>query len=316
MRDKTLQTLTRRFNEVTSLTNGGLDSPQRYYQFLINVSHYMRYINENRLTRGAIKRLKEDKRRKKLDGALVKQADVIIERMKLDRDKLSLTARRKGIAIAMPDTSGVARQLTNKEVVGLHIAALNTYLEGDEQYVGDLPKHIGELRQAAWYLSQEMTRPPKWLVDLRTSYNEDQNDIARKIESFKVLSDYLRLDDYRELEKINNYVNDTADQQDALLFLVINDNLIDRSNSRSFNPTDIQHAKDMSDEYIGQLLRVHNYLTDELENPRWYERLWTWSREHLLPTFISLLIVLAIYAIARFIFHMPIELQTIKDITS
>ena len=46
-----------------------------------------------------------------------------------------------------------------------------------------------------------MTRPPKWLVDLRTSYNEDQNDIVRKIESFKVLSDYLRLDDYRELEK-------------------------------------------------------------------------------------------------------------------
>lgn len=316
MRDKTLQTLTRRFNEVISLANGGLTTPQRYYQFLTNITHYMRYVDENRLTRGAIKKLKEDKRRKKLDEALIKQADVIIERMKLDRDKLVATARRRGIAISMPDTGGAARQLTNKEVTGLHIAALNIYLEGDEQYVGDLPKNIGELRQAAWYLSQEMTRPPKWLVDLCTSYNEDQNDIARKIESFKVLSDYLRLDDYKELEKISNYVNDTANEQEALFFLVINDNLIDRSNSRSFNSTDIQHAKDMSDEYIGHLQRVHNYLTDELENPGWHERLWAWFREHLLPTFISLLIVLVVYAIARFVFNLPIEIHAVKDFLS
>lgn len=313
MRDKTLQSLTRRFDEVISLTNGGFNTPELYYQFLTNITHYMRYVEENRLTRSAIKRLKEDKRRKNLDKALVKQADAIVERMKVDRDKIVASARRRGIAMAMPDTGGAARRLTNEEVTGLHIAAVNIYLEGDDQYVGDLSRSIGELRQAAWYLSQEMPRPPKWLVDLRTSYNEDQNDVARKVESFKVLSDYLRLDDYRELEKISNYVNDKADQQEALMFLLTNDDLIDRSNSRRFNANDIQHAKNMSDKYVGHLQRVHNYLIDELENPSWYERLWMWFREHLLPTFVSLLIVLVVYAIARFALHMPVELQAIKD---
>jgi hypothetical protein len=314
MRDKTLQSLTRRFDEVISLTNGNFNTSERYYQFLYNITHYMRYVDENHLTNSAIKRLKEDKRRKKLDKQLVNQADLIIERMRVDRDKIAALARRRGIVATAPDTGGVARRLTDEEVIGLHIAAVNNYLEGNDQYVGDLSRNIGELRQAAFYLSQSMTRPPQWLQDIRTSYNDDQNDVSRKVESFKILSDYLRLHDYRELEKISNYVNDKADHQEALMFLLVNDDLIDKSNTRHFNATDVQHAKKMSDEYVGHLQRVHNYLIDELENPRWYERMWMWLKEHLLPTFISLVIVFAVYAIARFVFHIPLEPQAIKDL--
>lgn len=313
MRDKTLQSLTRRFDEVISLTNGNFSTSERYYQFLTNITHYMRYVDENHLTQSAIKRLKEDKRRKNLDKQLVSQADLIIERMRVDRDKISALARRRGIMATAPDTGGVARRLTDEEVIGLHIAAVNNFLQGNDQYVGDLSKNIGELRQAAFYLTQAMTRPPQWLLNIRTSYNDDQNDLARKVESFKILSDYLRLDDYRELEKISNYVNDKADHQEAFMFLLVNDDLIDRSNTRQFNATDIQHAKKMSDEYVAHLQRVHNYLTDELETPKWYERLLMWCKEHLLPTFVSLLIVLGIYAILHYAFKVPVDLNGVKD---
>jgi hypothetical protein len=311
MREKALVRLRGRYDDVTALMERGLSSPQHYYQLLSNVAHYAQYVDETKVARKAIKKLSHNKQATKLDKELIEDADKLLERMKVDRDKLMKAARRRGIKVEFPDTGGVARRLTDEEGFAIHLSGVNNFLDDKDQYVGDLPKYMGELRVCAWRLAEMMQRPPQWLEDLKTAYNADQDAFAIKLERLKVLKDYLRLDDYKEIEKIRSYIYGTATNNEALYFVLINDDLIDKSNTRQYQPSDVHAAKEKADAYIVHLQRLHNYLEDELENPSIWEKAWTWILEHLLPTFASSLILLVIYLVLHHLFNVPISLKEV-----
>lgn len=294
-REKTQKELTRRRDEVLRRSTAGLQSDKDAEQFITLLAHYVKYVKDSKLTQKAIKRLNDQQDHDVNDKKLVAEAEKIIEELKASRDRLTRYARRRNINTGPYkfDTSGRVQEITGAQEVAFHLTFLNEFLDkhSDEQYVSEIPDQIKRLRSIIFALNQ-LTSPTRTIGQIEDQYKNVATRFEHKLREQGVLLDYLRIQDYRELDVLWQQVYKRGTDDNLTLFQLMYGHLFERN--RTYSSDQQQDADEFVSTYVNYLERVHNYLTDRLEDVPALEVLWQWVIQHFAPTLVSFILLVLI----------------------
>lgn len=312
-RDKVINELTRRYEEVLKKSESGIHDDEEAQQFISLVAHYVNYVKKNELTQDAMTAMFNRKEALAGDQALIDEADNIIAQLKKDRNKVVKFANKKGIDTSpyQFDTHGVTQQITLDKEVSFNLSLLDSYLKlpSDQQRVSDLPSQISHFRSMV-FATIQLAGETSILKKMRTDYSDTHDEFAKMLKMQGVYLDYLRVEDYKALELIWREVYQEGDQDEQLIFHLMYGDLFEKN--RNFSGGQQKNADDFVAKHITHLQRVHNYLIDELENVPASEKFTRWSMEHFGPTLVSLLLILIIYAILHRI-GVKVDINSVKD---
>jgi len=309
-RPKVTNELSRRFDEVQRRSEKGINNDEEAQQFISLLAHYVQYVKENDLTKQAVERL--FKRRDLLAGdkVLIEEADKIIEQMKEDRAKLISYAKRKGISTDNYQFQN-GQMITGEIEFSFNLKHLNDYLDlpSDQQLISELPRSIGDLLSMN-FVAQQQGGETKALKAMRQKYLDIQNEYSKKLKLQGVFLDFLRVEDFRAVEQVWKEVYAEGVGDELLIFHLSYGHLFEKN--RHYSGGQQAEANDFLDKHMTHLLRFHNYLMDTLEDVPKRERFYKWTMEHFGPTFVSVLLIFAIYLILYWL-GIKIELDTIKS---
>ena len=311
-REREIKELERRYQEAVYSTREEITSPLQYEQMLTVISHFMQYLTENRALRKAVKHLTQEKHSVNKDKAVATQSDILIELLKTDSDKLLKIASRKKVPTEIAPTEG--GRIPDDQQFALTLSAVKEFLANDDREIGEIPKQLGNLRMMVWALEKQGVSKRTLKPFSDPSYTQRQNDFAKKLKLNKLHKNYLRLDDYGTLEDVRKFIyQEMTDQYDQLVFLVAgNDDLIDFSHTKEYDQHERGSAKQRQIEYFGNLLRLHNYLIDELENLPLRMRVWNWLFANFGSSLASVVIILIVYYFALWL-GAPIDLSKLTS---
>jgi len=312
-RDKATNELTRRYEEVLRKSEIGIHNDEEAQQFISLIAHYVNYVKKNKLTEKAITVMYSHKEELAGDQVLIDEADKIIAQLKNDRNKVVRFANRHEIDTSRFefDTSGVAQQITLDKEVSFNLNFLDDYLNlpSDQQQVSQLPRQIGHFQSMIFAVTQLASETPT-LKKLRAEYSTISNEFAKKLKMQGVYLDYLRIEDYKALELVWREVYQEGNRDELLTFYLLYGDLLEKN--RNFSQDQQRGANDFVAKHMTHLQRVHNYLTDELENVPASEKFAKWLVEHFGPTLVSLILIIIIYLILHRI-DSKIDINSVKS---
>lgn len=312
MREHVLKVLERRYSEVIVLAKSPIATPGQYNRFLSNLAHYLQYLTKNRLTKRALSKLLHRKTLVNLEKTLLSEKDEIIKKLTADQAKLAKLAKNKGLLSKNTKPSTNSSKLSDKQTFALRFNELSEFIEAKEHSMRDLPNQIGNLRTIVETLRQ-MGIGERSLKPLADSYGTLQDEFAKKLVLLEVFGDYLRQNDYKELDRVRRYIYQEADSGEVQRLLSDNYDLIDATFNKNYDQKDLANVRQKVEEYSNHLQRLHNYMIDVLEIEPVSERLRKWSLQHFGPTLVSLVIILALYTALTAIFGFTIDVDTIKQ---
>jgi hypothetical protein len=312
-RDKIINELTRRYEECLHKAEKGIHDDEEAQQFISLLAHYVYYVKNNPLTTRSIKDLFSHQEIIAGDKVLIEKADTIIEEMKQDRNKIVRYARRKGVNIPTYEFIDGARQLSPIEGLSFHLHFLDQFLNlpSNQQQVGEVPRRIGELTSINLDV-QSLGGNSKAMEHMRKRYIEVSNQYAKDLKLQGVYLDYLRVDDYKALQTIWNEVYQEGDRDERIIFHLMYGDLFEKG--RRFVQGQQREADEFVSKNITHLQRVHNYITDKVEDVPISERFLRWTVEHLGPTFVSLILLFILWIILNW-FGIKISAQRLKSLT-
>jgi hypothetical protein len=312
-RDKAVNELARRYEEVLRKSESGIHNDEEAQQFIALIAHYINYVKKNQLTQNAISALFKNKETLASDQVLIDEADKIIAQLKKDRDKVVKFAARHDIDTGpyQFDTSGVAQQITLDKEVSFNLSSLDNYLKlpSDQQRVSELPNQIGNFRSMLFATAQ-LASETKMLKKLKSDYIDISEDFAKKLRMQGVYLDYLRVEDYQALELVWREVYQEGNRDERIIFHLMYGDLFEKN--RNFSQDQQRGANDFVAKHMTHIQRVHNYLTDELENVPSSEKFTKWFVEHFGPTFVSLILIIIIYLILHRL-DSKIDINSVKS---
>lgn len=297
-RPKIINELDRRYQEVKQLADRGIHNDSEAQQFINMVAHYQNYVIKNPITKKVFDKLFKEKSLKKVDDGLVKDAELLIQKLKDDRRKLITRARKLKIDINAYKSEPGHGQITGEMEFSFYLSLLDGYLDlpDDEQRTKDLPRAISNLTQLIFHL-QKTGGKKSDLEKLRNDWILKSADYEKRLKNQDVYLDYMRINDYKAINFIWREVYRENDFDDSMMFQLSYGDLFEKN--RNFTGQQQLNANDFVNEHMTHLQRMHNHLIDSVEGMPWFEKLRAWTVEHLGPTFVSLLVLLAIYYIAK-----------------
>lgn len=297
-REKTVKELTRRYDEVIHKADTGLHDDQDAQQFISLVAHYINYVRSTKLTKDAIDALFSQQEKLAGDKVLIEEAEKIIIQLQKDRDKVVRYAKKKGIDVGVYqfDTSGSAQQITLDKEPSFYLTFLDDYLKlpSDQQEVSQLPSNLSRLRSIVFAVST-IAGDTKMLEKLRTDYQIISSEFEKKLRMQGVYLDYLRIEDYRALELIWREVYQEGSSDERVMFHLMYGDLFEKY--RKFQDGQQTEADEFVKKHVTHLQRLHNYLSDTLEDIPYTEKFAHWTVEHFGPTLFSLIVILIIWAV-------------------
>lgn len=309
-RTKITNELSRRFDEVQRRSEKGISNDEEAQQFISLLAHYVQYVKENELTKQAVERMFKRRDILASDQALIDEAEKIIEEMKIDRAKLIRFAKSKGISTDNYQFRN-GQTITGEIEFSFNLNHLNGYLDlpSDQQLISDLPRSIGDLLSMN-FVAQQQGGETKSLKEMRQKYRDIQNSYSKKLKLQGVFLDFLRVEDFRAIEKVWKEVYAEGVGDELLIFHLEYGHLFEKN--RHYSGGQAAEANDFLTKHMTHLQRFHNYLMDALEDVPKKEKFLKWTVEHFGPTFVSVLVLLAIYLILYWL-GIKIELDTLKD---
>lgn len=293
-RDRTFKELERRYREAVQSTKEEIKTPLQYEQLLTVIAHYMQFMSEKSVLRKAVDKLTKEKKLVKTDKDIADEADTLVTLLKTDRDKLVKIAKRKNIPIEVVPSPG--GRIPEEQRFALTLSSIDSFLAHDDREISEIPKHLGNLRVMVWALRKQGVSE-RTLKPYTDPYSPQQEGFSKKLLLNKLYKNYRRLDDYRILESVREFIyREMSDQNEQLAFLMLdNDDLIDFSNTKTYDDAELESAKQRQIEYRGNILRFHNYLIDELENTPTHIKIGRWLFNNFGSTFVSVLLIVAAY---------------------
>lgn len=293
-RDRTFKELERRYQEAVQSTKEEIRTPLQYEQLLTVIAHYMQFMSEKSVLRKTVDKLTKEKKLVKTGKDLIDEAATLVTLLRTDRDNLVKIAKRKSIPIeVLPSIGG---RIPEEQRFALTLGSVDSFLTHGDREISEIPKHLGNLRVMVWALLKQgvSERTLKSYID---PYSPLQESFSKKLLLNKLYKNYRRLDDYRILENVREFIyREMSDQNEQLSFLMLdNDDLIDFSNTKKYDDTELESVKQRQIEYRGNILRFHNYLIDELENTPTYIKIGRWLFNNFGSTFVSVLLIVAAY---------------------
>jgi hypothetical protein len=294
-RERTLKELEKRYREAVASTQQEITTPLQYEQMLTVIAHFMRFISEKKLLKKAVGKIQ--KAHTKVKEVLDEDEKKLLELLESESKKLTKIAKRKKVLTEIP-TSQVG-SVPQDQKFAFALNSVNEFLAKEEKHMSEIPRHLGNLRVMVWALKDQGVSN-RTLKPFEDPYTPLQNDFSKKVKLGDLYRDYLRLDDYMILEDVRKFIyQDMPDVNDQIVFLIVdNDDLIDYSHTKKYDARELLAAKQRQTEYYGNVLRLYNYLTDELENVPFITRVWNWMFMNFGPTFVSVLLILGIYLLA------------------
>ncbi|HEU5004737.1 MAG TPA: hypothetical protein VFT49_01480 [Candidatus Saccharimonadales bacterium] len=312
-RDKIINELTRRYEEVLRRSESRLKNDEDARQFISLIAHYINYIKQDELTEEAITKLFKNKEALASDQVLIDEADKIIVQLRKDRNKVVKFAAKQGIDTGpyQFNTSSTAQQITLDKEVSFNLSFLDNFLKlpSDHQRVSDLPNQIGHFRSIIFATTQ-LAGETRALTKLKSDYSDISNEFAKKLKMQGVYLNYLRIEDYQALEVVWREVYQESDHDEQFIFHFMYGDLFEKN--RTFSPGQQNDANEFVSKYMSHLQRVHNYLIDGLENAPSSEKFVKWLVEHFGPTLASVIIILVIYVILRHL-GLKIDINSLKN---
>lgn len=294
-REKTTSELTRRYEEVRRKAEAGIHNDKEAEQFVSLIAFYLNYVKKQRLTKAALASLKIDQAKLTDEATLIKEAEKIIDQMKIDRDTLVGYAVRRDVSIERYefDLSGRTQQITGDKEVSFYLTFLDDYLNkpSDQQLISELPGQIGRLQSIIFALNQ-LPRPTAKLKELHDQYRDVSGEYEKKLRMQGVYLDYLRVADYEALEIVWREVYQEGDPDERIMFHLLYGDLFEEN--RTYGNGQQADADEFVVKHMAHIERFHNYLVDELEDVPWYSFVLSWLGEHFAPTLVSTIIIVLI----------------------
>lgn len=299
-RGRVLNELNRRYQEVMRLAEKGIHDDKQAERFLTAVAHYVNYAKSNKLTKGAIKNLSENKDIKRKDDELCNKADMIIAQMKKDRDELIKLAKQNNIDVDAYQFQVGVGQITGDQEFSFYLDHLNNYLnlDSDKQGIGELPSNMLYIVQLVNELVDKIGETPR-LKELKDGYLKSRNEYEQQLKVHGVHLDYIRFEDYKNLDLAWKEIYRQSTGDELLLFHFEYGHLFE--NNRRYSSGQQGDADRFVDDYTTYVSRFHNHLVDHIENVPLREELAIWFVEHFGPTFVSVLIIFLILALVNWI---------------
>lgn len=294
-RNKAINELTRRYDEVIRHAERGLHNKDEAEQFTALLAHYFNYVCTTDITNKSVTHLSLHHESVKADKVLIEWAEQVIEDLKGDRIKLRSWAIRRKIPIQkfMPNNGRVT--LDTEHSLAIHWTELSRFLDrpGDQQHIVEIPQVIRHLQNVTRRF-QEMGGFSPFLEKISKKYREISNEFSKELQLQGLYLSYFRIEDYRALKSIWQTHYAKASQDDLFDFFWKYGNAFEESNGH-----DQKSADSLANKYTNHITRFHNYEIDYLENIPWREKLLRWTIEHFGPTLLSTIIIFILWLALR-----------------
>lgn len=289
------QRLLRRYDEALKFAESPL-SPDNMNKFLYKIAHYMTYAHSIRCLKSVIGDLSKARSQKALTKNLLDASKNIINELKSHREDLDDIIKSNEISVPKYKFKEGFHQLTEEESISFSLHYMDNYLKlpEDQQYVGLIPNHLGSIRSILGSL-EFLNVTDIRISGIREWAGRSEARLKNLLTLQDVWSDYLRAGDFQVLEAIRKkYYNDSFSEDDSHQFEISYMGLLSYSGSR-YDSAHLQQVEKFRDDLLQSLYRFNHYLLDGLEEVPWWESAMTWTKDHFLPTAISLLIIYTIY---------------------
>lgn len=313
-RNRITKELGRRFDEVQQSIKGNYYSHDSIERFVNLIAHYINYAKREKLTSNSISKLLKKRQQESLDKELVSEGEAIIIQLKKDRNTVVNIAKKNKLEIPEYEFKEGTHSLTELQSISFTLHFLDNFLNtpDEQQYVGEIPKEIASLRSIIGSL-EYLGLKSKKLKAMSKSYLELGNSYGKKLKLQGVYDDYLRVNDYQQLEILWKSVYQELGSDEGLMLGLKFGEILNGNSARNFNEEQRRQADELVAQTIEHLQRFHNHLIDDIEDIPRKELVFQWSAQHLLPTFVSLIIIALIYQALKLI-GIDISFETITNL--
>lgn len=306
--------LGRRYEEVQQSIKGGYYSTEIIERYVNLIAHYINYAKRENLTSKSILKLIKKREQESLDKELIREGEEIIVQLKKDRNKVVNLAKKNNLEIPEYEFKEGTHSLTELQSTSFTLHFLDNFLNtpDDQQYVAEIPKEIASLRSIIGSL-EYLGLKDKKIKTISNNYLQLMNSYGKKLKLQGIYDDYLRINDYNQLELLWKSVYQELDGDEGLMLGLKYGEILDGNNIRNFNDGQRMQADELVLEMSEHLQRFHNHLVDDIEDVPRIELVLQWSAQHLLPTFVSLIIIGLIYQLLKFL-GIDISFDTVTNL--
>ncbi|MDQ5913750.1 MAG: hypothetical protein QG623_369 [Patescibacteria group bacterium] len=302
------QQLEKRFEETTLLLEKGIYKVDDVVNCFNAIGHYMTFVNTLRPCKKAAKKLRNKNESVKISSELKKTRQKLITQLKKDTLRIREIADNNKLVYKKMTDSPVDMGHNPKRMTTSYLILLEEYLEKDDE---DYQELIGKLGQARWLLrimeEKELLAKKKGLWGSE-EYDKAQSKYGKAVRRNKAFKEYSKIDDYSDLEAIRRHTYQEVSDDELHQFYMIHFELFYMDDvSRDVEGREKHLVDESMAEVRISLERIHNLFSIAIIDIPFYSRMFGWTIEHLLPTFLSVAILAAIALAITAIFDIPIE---------